>query len=599
MKKIIIKDLELTNFKGFKHYKLEIPEEGTTLSAKNGRGKTSIKKAWEWLLCQNVPNVIPNIDGVDIGEPTTVKVTLSINDIDYVLERQNIPEFNSDRIKTGNKSIYKLDDIEMGQKAYQSKIAEILGDGAFEHLIILTDKEFFNGDIIKWQDRRKLLMQISGAEEESRKIIDKDDYSIIKPYVLKGYATSDIKSIFDREKKELKSQQNKNNILIESKQQEIDEYLGIDFDKISQELSTTKSKLTRLMNESREEFISSELVKHQGELSELTKKISSLQYEDAFKLKSLNEQKTSFYSKCMKYKSDYDKYVLDKEKLEENMIAYSEINDTCPTCGQKLPSDKLEELKNKNDKLLDKYASEINLLKNKIKESATQYNSLQAEYGRICEQLDGFVANEEIKTLENQITEVKSMIEVLKTKETDTSLIELRTNLQRQISDLEKEMNKKELLEKEYKKIKSWKAECLELADKIIECERRDTELQDFIREQTEFIVSSVNDKFSNGITWNLFKTNLNGNLEECCECMWNGVKYSSLSTGQQYFVNMEVLKVLQNYFDVNITVFADNHETITIDYTTDRQLIKLEVEKDKVLENAIYIKEENNEGSI
>ena len=218
MKNIIIKDIELTNFKGFKHYKTSIPNEGITISAKNGRGKTSIKKAWEWLLCQNVPNIIPNIDGVDINETTSVKATLTINDIDYVLERQNIPEFNSDRIKTGNKSIYKLDDIEMGQKVYQSKIAEILGDGTFEHLIILTDKEYFNGDSIKWQDRRKLLMKISGAEEESKSIIEKDCYSTIKPYVLKGYSTSDIKSLFDREKKELKSQQTKNVVSLIFKQ---------------------------------------------------------------------------------------------------------------------------------------------------------------------------------------------------------------------------------------------------------------------------------------------------------------------------------------------------------------------------------------------
>lgn len=593
MKKIIIKNLELTNFKGFKHYELNIPDDGITLSAKNGRGKTSIKKAWEWLLCQNVPNIIPSINGIDIDEPTIVKATISINDIEYVFERQNIPEFNSNRIKTGNKSIYKLDDIEMGQKAYQSKIADILGDGAFEHLIILTDKEYFNGDSIKWQDRRKLLMKISGAEEESKLIIEKECYSTIKPYVLKGYSTSDIKSLFDREKKELKTEQNKNNILIESKQEEINEYLGIDFEKISQELGLTKSKLTKLMNESKEEFVSTELSKLQRELADLTKKITTLQYEDSFKLKNLNEKKTSLYSKGMKLKSEYDKYVIDKEKLEENMLLHSEINELCPTCGQKLTPEKIEQLKAENDKLLDRYASEINLLKSKIKDSAYEYNTIQGEYGRICEELENFVPNKEIKEVEDMILEKKSTIETLNTKSTDTSLVELRTSLQTKISDLEKEMNKKELLEKEYKKIKLWKNECLELADKIIECERRDTELQNFIKEQTEFIVNSVNDKFGNGITWVLFKTNLNGNIEECCECMWNEVKYSSLSTGQQYFVNMEVLKVLQNYFDVNITVFADNHETITIDYTTDRQLIKLEVEKDKVLENAIYIKEE------
>ena len=88
-------------------------------------------------------------------------------------------------------------------------------------------------------------------------------------------------------------------------------------------------------------------------------------------------------------------------------------------------------------------------------------------------------------------------------------------------------------------------------------------------------INSSVNSKFSNGVSWSLYSENYNGTLDEDCICLYNNKRYSSLSTGERNVVNVEIVKVLQNYFDVNAPVFADNEEAVTINYDIDRQIIK------------------------
>src|SRR5699024_6278037 len=108
-----------------------------------------------------------------------------------------------------NESTYTIDGIELKEKDYKAKLADLLGAGAFDNLQILTDKDFFNTDTIKfkWSDRRKILFEICGIKNAVQEIIKKDQYNGIREYIIKGYATSDIKSMLTKEKKGYKDTQ--------------------------------------------------------------------------------------------------------------------------------------------------------------------------------------------------------------------------------------------------------------------------------------------------------------------------------------------------------------------------------------------------------
>ena len=75
-----------------------------------------------------------------------------------------------------------------------------------------------------------------GVKNAVNSIIEKPQYATIKEYLVKGHATSDIKSMFKKNKSGYKSQQEKNNILIEQKTAENVEIAKIDFEEIEKQL---------------------------------------------------------------------------------------------------------------------------------------------------------------------------------------------------------------------------------------------------------------------------------------------------------------------------------------------------------------------------
>ena len=83
---------------------------------------------------------------------------------------------------------------------------------------------------------------------------------------------------------------------------------------------------------------------------------------------------------------------------------------------------------------------------------------------------------------------------------------------------------------------------------------------------------------------------NYNGSLEESCICLYNNKRYSSLSTGEKNTANMEVIKTLQESYNVNIPIFSDNAEANTIPYETDRQVVEFYAKAGTHLENCTKI---------
>lgn len=585
MNKIIIKELNIRNFKGIAKLDLQFDEQITRILADNGNGKSTIKDAWKWCLCQNVDDVLPWLNHKEIPDLlTSVKIILNINDIEYILERESKGKYVTEketgiRYKKSNESKYKIDGIEMQQTIYQTKLADIFGAEAFSDLILLTDKEFFNSDTTnwKWTDRRKLLMAMSGAEEKTQELIEKIEYKDIKPYIQKGYPTSNIKSMLKREKSTAKQQQETNMVLIDSKQKELDEYLGIDFDVIGQNLGVAKTKLTKLINSTKKENQTEEMAKINQQIFDLTKKVSTLKTNDELARQKLRDENLRIFKIANDVKTEYEKLQYKCNVIESEIKnCNSEIETICPTCHQEIPKDKIDEAKKIRDNQIKNYTNELEKLKNDKTNALNKYNDLVQQLSEIELDYNEFSINPEINILENQIKDLKITLDKKKISTLNKNIDDEKTQLESQISALEREMAKKEFLTKSYKQIEVWKDENKQLADNIIAIESKEQQLQDFMQEQTDIINKSINDCFSNGISWNLYNENYAGTLDETCVCMYNGKRYSSLSNGEKYITNLEVLKTLQEYFGLNAPIFCDNEESVTIPYSTDRQIIGL-----------------------
>lgn len=68
--------------------------------------------------------------------------------------------------------------------------------------------------------------------------------------------------------------------------------------------------------------------------------------------------------------------------------------------------------------------------------------------------------------------------------------------------------------------------------------------------------------------------------------------RYSALSAGEKNIANLEVIKVLQDYYGVNLPIFSDNAESITIKYDMPSQIIELYAQKGKTLDNVVKIED-------
>ena len=595
MNKVILKKIKIKNFKGIASYSVSFEDGSNKIEAQNGEGKTTIKNAWEWVLCQNVDDIIPNLNNTEItGLTTSVEIEILVNDIKYVLERERKDKLDGNKVKVSNDNIYKIDGMEIPQKQYQAQIANIIGSNTFDNLILVTDKKFFNSDTTKWKwsDRRKLLLKICNVDEQIKDIKEDPTFDCIREYIDKGYATSDIKSMFRKEKDTLKKEQDKNLILIEQKQKEIDEYLGIDFQEVGAKLSTAKTKYTKMLNASKKENNSEVLKELQSKQSDLYNKLSKLQAKKAQHINELRSKSVALYNEAMKLKFERETKLSDYKNTKETLASYKVAQDTiCPTCKQPLPAELVEKEKANRERLVAQLEKQIETLLKDGTEIADKYNSKLQEYNTLTEQIKAESADgEDILALKTQISDLNSTLADTKQSSMNKLSKEEISNLEQTISSLEQEMAKLDYIKKGDKQIQLWKDESKEIADKIIAVEQKEYALQDFIKKQTDKISEIVNSKFSNGISWSLYTMNYNGSLEEDCICLYNNKRYSSLSNGEKDVADLEVIKTLQDYFDVNIVVFCDNEESVTLNYNIDRQNIGLYAVKNAKLKGCVKI---------
>ena len=580
MNNIFLKSIQIQNFKGIANAEFTFNDKLNRIEGANGAGKSTVMYAFEWLLCQNVPDVLPHINKKEIPNLTTrVTATLSINGYDYILERSNKGKYKQDtQAKIGNESFYKIDDIDMRtEKEYKEKVVDLFGCKSFENLQLLIDKDYFNTDTtkFKWSDRRKILFEMCNVNEATKDLINQEKYNTIKEYKIKGFATSDVKSMLRKEKTGYKDQQVRNSILIEQKQKEIAELSSIDFANTEKELNSLKKKLNKILTSSKQEIATDEIKDLHNKILELNNEKTQLEMQDMSKQNALRKQVNDKFNALQDIKYKYNM---------QNSTNEIDTADICPVCHRKF-----------TQKYIDERKKQEATHKEEIEELKQTYNSYKQEFETLKAQLDNFKPNERIKELEQAIVTAQNDLQSAKNEISNKLSNDEQKALETKIQELEREMAKQSFIEVAKKNIATWKEESKSLADKIVAVEKKETALDDYIKEQINLIETTVDNKFNNGISWALYKEtykNGEGGIEEDCICMYNGKDYSSLSMGERNKANIEIVKTLQDYYGVRLPLFIDNSETTTIDYNADTQIIELFVNKNSKLDNVTKIED-------
>jgi len=254
MKNIILKELTLSDWKGQNRH-VEFGENENRISGYNKSGKTTLMKAWFWILSSySDAQTNPNSDLFDNKQEITpdtpvasVTAVISINGTEYKLQRSAEASFTrkrgtSEMIKSPSDSYtYSIDDIARTKTDWQAWLDENIVSE--DMLRFVLDGSFFVSKI--FDDKRaarQIIEKVVGTvtREEMR-----GDYSVIDD-LLKRYDLNEIDQRAANMAKAINDRLNEIPALIRNKESEIADIEQTDFVATEREIADLEAKRDRL-----------------------------------------------------------------------------------------------------------------------------------------------------------------------------------------------------------------------------------------------------------------------------------------------------------------------------------------------------------------
>ncbi len=671
--KITIKSIHIENFKGIKM--LDVTFSGKTkISGQNAVGKTTIFDAFTWLLFNKNSsgeekfNVRPLNEGIRVDN-VEIKVS-AILDVDgkevelSKTQKQNwVKKRGTDTaVLQGNVNSFEIDGYPKSEadfKAYVSELAQ-----SEEMFKMLTNPQYFSS--LKWKDQRDILMKLVSEVSDVELAQTDAKYAPLLSELEKAPSTDDIRAKFSKALNEWKKKQAEIPVRIDEAMKS-----KVDIDVAEQELAKTdlETKIADIDAKIKDsDGVMMELGREEMQLqfdmsgimqtmnrdltnrrSEIEAKLRDLQNEMkrfadtiALKERRVSENETVISNADSERKRLGEEYNAETAKafdefpylFDESEWVFDENSTVCSLCGQKLPEDKIEQLKAdfesrkrkakadaeeklKSEKirfdtekrtalnrlvaigterknLITKLRDENAKAKEEIKFLKEQEQEDIAKKEKLCQQLSSipeiadYSQNEEYVKMKARHDEVLEEIEKMNANGEDAAVESLKSEkeeLQERLYDVNKIIAKASMNVEIDERISELQTEQKEIGQKVADQEYILYLLEEFIRFKLNKVSESINSHFKT-VKFKLFDMQLNGGMKDCCECTVGGVPYSSLNSGHKIVAGLDIIRSLSELYGVSVPIFVDNAESLN-EFNVpdmDAQLILLSVSEDKQL---------------
>lgn len=671
---MILKSLHIENFKGIKSLDVNFSEK-TKIKGQNAAGKTTIFDAFTWLLFNKNSageekfNVRPldkdgnRVDNVEIKVVAVLDVDGKEVELSKVQKQNWVKKRGTDTVTLqGNVNSFEIDGYPKSEsdfKAYVSGLAQ--SEDMFK---MLTNPQYFSS--LKWKEQRDILMKLIADFSDVELAKTDAKYAPLLDELEKAPSTDDIRSKFSKALTEWKKKRAEIPVRIDEAEKS-----KVDIDVAERELA--RADLTRKIAEidgkiansgsaigdlrSREmqlQFDMSGITQTMsGELSAKRRKLDDDIFDADEKIDDLHQKIQSAENQIMdneKAISDADaerknlgvKYNAEKAKafdeapyqFDESKWVFDDSTTVCSLCGQKLPDDKIEQIKadfearkakakaDAEEKLkadiatfekekqaelnrinavgtekrklivaLTKKNAElqqsIESLKKQEQETLAQKEELSKQLSQLPEEAD-YSQNEEYAKLKAEHDEVLAKIEKLESEGADSVVDELKaekSDLQALLDEVNAIVAKASMNVEIDERIAELQAEQKEIGQKVADQEQMLYLLEEFIRFKLDKISDSINSHFKT-VNFKLFEMQLNGGMKDCCECTVNGVDYSDLNSGHRIVAGLDIIRSLSEMYGVSVPIFVDNAESLNKFNVPDMdaQLILLTVTEDEQL---------------
>ena len=628
--------LELLNFKGLKAFTINFNGD-VIIRGDNATGKTTVFDSVCWLLFgkDSLDRADFEIKTLDRGEPVhkvnhEVTGTFTLDEGGTVeLKRVYREKYSSPRggevTMTGHTTDYFVDGVPKKEKEYKEIVNSLVDENIFK---LITNPLYFN-ETYSWQNRRKLLLEMCGDISDEDVIAE---YSELKALtdILSGHSVDDHRKVVAAKKTTI----NKELDMIPVR---IDEALRgkptIDTprDVLIQEISLATTTLETLEADKALLVNGHAVVDTRAELRDVQRRLMARESELQMEYKKQCALKSNEYDMVVselnnlsskventkhrlntsnrdiqRIESVINELMHQRQQVNEDAFVM-DIDENCPTCGQKLPAEQIQVAREKAE-------TNFNLRKSKRLEEINQSIELKQQDIENIKKRDAGL--EPVETLEALI-KVKELVKQTITDEIgqltapvldddsiyadlkaeefmlQMKLDESNTDHSEEIADIDKriaatkehrinletELNKYEEAKRIDTRVAELESQQAELAAEKSKLDEASYLMDEFVKAKVNMLEDVINSRFKLA-RFKMFNVMLNGNVEECCETTYKGVPYRSMNNAARINVGLDIINALTSYFKVNAPVFIDNAEAVTEFVPVNSQTIKLIVDE-------------------
>ncbi|EJD8497012.1 AAA family ATPase [Staphylococcus pseudintermedius] len=636
--------LTIENFAGIKEQIFEFDGHNSKIYGANGSGKTTTATALQWLLFDKgldgstksfnpVPVDINNHELYELIP--TVEAEFTIDNHTLVLRKESRPKYTTN-LKTNRKEYSRsrtkrqfINEEPVKISDYKSRIKDLIDEDVFK---LITNPAAFNN--LDWKKRREILFEIADPIDDEDIIKSNDELSNLTDLLREHDIETKKKIVSDKIKQINKEIQDiPTRINQESKGlQEVEPLNDSELKQIESEIESLKQQKIEVKNGSKSIELKNKLAELEGELSRLK---SNHNFEIDNKIHVLTnefnaEQSTvlNYTSKIRVHKqeieheekrrkallSDYKMIETNFKELQDKQFEYTATN-LCATCGQKLPADQIESVKQKAiEKFNKEKSADLEVLANKKDEMLNEGKKIKPVIEKIQSEIDKY--QKYVEDASKKSEKIKKQIDKFKEKQTDVTETEAyraivseieeikqeQQNIQESISStvlmIDEQINdlyvKKskfderlmiiESNKRSEQRIKDLRAKEDNLLDEKEECAHQLYQLNLFTTTKINMLTDNINEKFDMA-EFKLFNQLVNGELEETCITLVEGVEYGGgLNNAARINVGLDIINTLCRHYNVTAPIFIDNAESVTDIIKTDAQQIQLIVSENSEL---------------
>ena len=654
--KIILNKIEIKNFKGVKDLAIDFNPTITQIMGANHTGKTTTADAIHWVLFGKNSEGL-TVFGIDPKDEenniihhlgNSVKLELTADGRDIVLEKVRKETWtkvkgHDEEHLTGHTTDCFIDGNKYTAQDYQAEISALISESLFK---AITNPAYFPN--LKADEQRTLLVKMVG-ERSVEEVADGNEEFLDVVRRLEGKNIKELRSHISYKMKELKDAIR----LIPSRISENQDWVngvqaqGFDFEAIRKEIADIEKQIAECDRQlkDRSAAVDVEFEKRaeqrkvinemKSELQDMVDKVEAINRKSRrewldersrldgeiqnlrIKKKLAEEEKKSYSDRLITIAERTHDFRLSWEAVEAETFKWDDTQEVCPTCGQHLPSEQVEELRSKAEDVFsqkhqhaqdqldsqaesikqDKAKTEalIETVKNKIAELEKQINETETQLKEVQEagysQAASAERTPEFIALKNRIEDEEKKLEKMtatgQSGDGGTGGTEEVERNKAELAIRRDALRDKLVIEAEIKsrteRIKELEKQQKQLVQQLTELEKQDYQAEALEHATIEDLQNRVNALFEN-VRFEMFQTQLNGNVKPTCTLTMHGVPYNDLSNSEKINAGIDIINVMCRFNDAYAPIVIDNAESVNDILPSTSQQICLNVSRDPQL---------------